>query len=350
MNLKILSIEVLTPFKNASFKVYEDKRFSDMVESIKIHGILTPIIVRPSPDVEGSYEILSGNSRAACGKAAGLTEIPAIVMEDIDDDRAAIIAGESNVMQRSVNDLPLSQRADVLSSYYKTLKKQGKKTDLEKRVKDYTLNFSEYPERTYGRTGRKLNWREDLAGAYNMSARSVGRYLRVNELSPDFKEMLDNEKIDVPAAVEISYLNPEQQAVVLEILAAEKVTLSAKKAERLRKLKKNRKKTFDYENAKNILTGVKRKRKIVKEKQVLGQGLGDINEITKREFPEYFDTDKELNEKEKKIKILLHFYYIIKDKLCKYVPKRYNPNTEDAEILSRVIGATMTYYSNLRFS
>ena len=113
--VSMVSVDAITPFHDHPFKLYKGDRLNDMVESIKEHGILTPVIVRK---LGSGYEMLAGHNRHNVAKLAGLTEIPAIVKEDLTDDEAWIYVVETNVIQRSFGDLTISERIAVLSTRY----------------------------------------------------------------------------------------------------------------------------------------------------------------------------------------------------------------------------------------
>jgi len=131
--------DALVPFKEHPFKMYEhnDPRFIDMVESIKIHGVIQPIIVRPYSFIEGKYEILAGHNRVAASKAAGFKDIDAFIRKGLTDDEAMFIVTETNLIQRSFADLKHSERAAVLAAQYKLMKKTpGYRSDLMNEIKE----------------------------------------------------------------------------------------------------------------------------------------------------------------------------------------------------------------------
>ena len=118
-------------YENHVFQLYEDERKSDMIESIKENGILTPLIVREK-GVE--YEILAGHNRFECGKAAGITEFPCII-KNVDDEEAELIVTVTNLHQRSLSDMSHSQKARAIKTYYNAVKSQGKRNDLLNEMK-----------------------------------------------------------------------------------------------------------------------------------------------------------------------------------------------------------------------
>src|SRR5690554_1274394 len=127
-----IELSKLKPFKNHPFKLYEGERLNDMVESIKEHGVITPLIVRPLND--GKYEILSGHNRANSAKLAGLETVPVVIKENLTDEEAMLIVTETNLIQRSFSELTHSEKARILAERHKAIKEQGRKTDLIKEI------------------------------------------------------------------------------------------------------------------------------------------------------------------------------------------------------------------------
>jgi len=134
-----INIEKLIPFANHPFKLYEGQRFIDMVESIRANGVLSPIIVRPTNG--DNYEILSGHNRVNAAREAGLTEVPAIVKNDLTDEEALFIVTETNLVQRSFADMKHSERAAALSALYTAMKKQGYRSDLIDEIENTCAQF-----------------------------------------------------------------------------------------------------------------------------------------------------------------------------------------------------------------
>jgi ParB family chromosome partitioning protein len=129
-----LPLEKLFPYKSHPFKLYEGQRFEDMVDSIRISGVMVPVIVRPVDDF--TYEILSGHNRVEASKAAGLETIPSIVRENLNDEEALLIVTETNLLQRSFADMSHSERAVTLSMHHEAIKKQGKRNDLIQEIEN----------------------------------------------------------------------------------------------------------------------------------------------------------------------------------------------------------------------
>jgi len=200
-----MKIEQLVPFANHPFALYEGQRLTDMVESIRKSGVISPIIVRPTDG--GKYEILSGHNRVNAAREAGLTEVPTVVKVGLTDDEAMFIVTETNLIQRSFADMKHSERAVALSALYKAMKSQGYRSDLIDEI-----------ENTCGQIGHKSKARDKLAAKYGLSVTTLRRYLSINNLIRAFKEQLDNRKITMQIAENLSLLSENEQEIVAETL------------------------------------------------------------------------------------------------------------------------------------
>ena len=206
----------LRDFPNHPFKVRDDEKMQETVESVKAYGVLVPAIVRPRPD--GDYEIVSGHRRKRASELAGLQELPAIVRE-LDDDAATIIMVDSNLQRENI--LP-SERAAAYKMKLEAIKRQGERKDL-----------------TCTQVGHKLDGKKSVqrvAEDAGESKTQVQRYIRLTELQPELQEMVDNGKIAMTPAVELSYLKPKEQALLLETIDSEQATPSLSQAQRMKKL------------------------------------------------------------------------------------------------------------------
>jgi ParB family chromosome partitioning protein len=222
-NYKEVSVESLVPFANHPFTQYEGQRFTDMVESIRANGIITPIVVRPTG--KGQHEILSGHNRVSAAKEAGLKTVPAIIRSGLTDDEAMLIVTETNLIQRSFADLKHSERAIALATHYDAMKKKsGYRSDL----------LEEIDKLTSSPVGTRLATKDRLAEQYGLSKNTIMRYLRVNKLIAALKERLDNGGIGMRVAEALSYLRVKEQAIVENILATGK-RISIKQADELHK-------------------------------------------------------------------------------------------------------------------
>ncbi|WP_373207014.1 ParB N-terminal domain-containing protein [Coprococcus phoceensis] len=222
--IQMISVDAVVPFHDHPFKLYQGERLDDMVESIREHGILTPVIVRKK---DSGYEMLAGHNRHNAAKIAGLSEIPAIVKEDLTDEEAWIYVVETNVIQRSFNDLSISERITVLSTRYDKVCGTKKREEILQEL--HLLN---------GTGGHHVHQqaksRELIGQEYGMTGRNIARYIRCNQLIPAFKEMLDDGSLALVVGVEVSYLSEQEQEFVKNVMEKNCVKLSTGIAKELR--------------------------------------------------------------------------------------------------------------------
>ncbi len=221
-----LSPNNLVSFKNHPFALHTGKRKQDLVDSIKEHGILFPILVREKE--QGYYEILAGHNRVEAGKEAGIEKIPCLVVKGITEEEAMLIVVESNLMQRSFFDMKESEKAAVLYYRHEAMKQKDSAKEILKEVENL-LKMTECAESSE----KADKTREKVGKEYDLSGRTISRYLRVYECIPALKELLDGEKIGIYAAVALSYLSITDQEVVAQKIKNGAV-LSIKKAEELK--------------------------------------------------------------------------------------------------------------------
>ncbi len=192
-----IEISKIHPFKNHPFKVLDDEKMQDLVESVKINGVLTPVLLRM--DENEDYEMVSGHRRMHAAQLAGLTTIPAIVRELSDDD--AIVAMVDANIQRE--ELLPSEKAFAYKMKLDAMKRQGIRTDL-------TCVQNEH------KSGKKS--RELLGEQVGISSVQVTRYIRLTELIPELLDLVDNKKIQFTVAVDISYIDKEVQGWIYEYI------------------------------------------------------------------------------------------------------------------------------------
>ena len=224
-----IKIDEIQAFHDHPFHLYEGERLQDMVQSIKEHGVLNPVIVRK---LGKGYEMLSGHNRANAAKLAGLTEVPAIVKADLPDEEAYVYVIETNLMQRSFNDLMPSEKAAVMAAHYDKVCCQGKRNDI---IRELELLNGIEPKSTCGHNGHKLKNRDAMAAEYGFSSRNAARYLRLNYLIQPFKNMMDENKIALLAAVDVSYLTEDEQKMLWNIVERQGLKVKPAYAEKLRK-------------------------------------------------------------------------------------------------------------------
>ena len=223
--IREIPLDQLIPFKDHPFKVIDDESMMDTVQSIREHGILLPLIARPMPD--GKYEIVSGHRRSHAGKLAGLETVPVIVRE-LDDDAAVILMVDSNLQRENI--LP-SERAFAFKMKLEAMKHQGQRLDL-----------------TCSQVGNKLQGKkssEVLAEQIGQSKNQIFRFIRLTELLPELLDLVDERKLAFNSAVEVSYLNPEEQGWLAETIDSEQSTPSLSQAQRLKRFSQDGKLTED---------------------------------------------------------------------------------------------------------
>ena len=209
-----ISIDALHPFTNHPFKVLDDEAMTRTVESIAQYGVLAPLIARPRPDGNG-YEIISGHRRQYAAKLAGLDTLPVIVRQ-MSDDAAVILMVDSNLQREHI--LP-SERAFAYKMKLEALKNQGARSDL-----------------TSDQVGQKLWSVEQVASDAGESKTQIQRFIRLTNLVPELLDMVDEKKIAFNPAVELSYLDTNQQRDFLEAMQDTQNAPSLSQAQRLKKL------------------------------------------------------------------------------------------------------------------
>ena len=211
--LKIMPIDMLVPYHNHKFKLYEGERLNDMVQSVKKNGILTPIIVRAIDDGE-KYEILAGHNRTNAARLAGLTSIPAVVKENLSDEDAEMYVVETNVMQRGFDDLTITERASVLAARHSAMFDEDKRNAIVRELA--ILNGEEVEETEDGE--EKKSKLAAVGENYGLSKDTVARLIRIDKLVPELKPYVDEGRIAIRAAVNLSYLFSSEQRTVAELI------------------------------------------------------------------------------------------------------------------------------------
>ena len=214
-----LPLSELHDFPNHPFKVRDDEAMQETTESIRQYGVLVPAIVRPRED--GGYEIIAGHRRRHGSELAGLSAMPCIVRQ-MDDDTATILMVDSNIQRENI--LP-SERAQAYKMKLEAIKRQGTRHDLTSDLLGQKLS---------GKTSREV-----IAENSNDSPTQIQRYIRLTELTPELQQMVDEKKIGMTPAVEISYLKPEEQQMLLTAIDSEQATPSLSQAQRMKKLSRD---------------------------------------------------------------------------------------------------------------
>ena len=257
-----IPIDALHPFTNHPFKVLDDEAMTRTVESIAQYGVLAPLIARPRPDGDG-YEIISGHRRQYAAKLAGLDTLPVIV-RNMDDNAAVLLMVDSNLQREHI--LP-SERAFAYKMKLEALKNQGARSDL-----------------TSVQVAPKLST-EKIGEEVGMSKDNVKRYIRLTNLIPELLDMVDEKKISFNPAVELSYLDTNQQRDFLEAMEDTQNAPSLSQAQQLKKMAQQG--DFSYEKAFDVMGQEKKSEK---------DTVTIKNETLRKYFPRSY-TPKQMEEK-----------------------------------------------------
>lgn len=265
-----LPLDHLVPFPNHPFKVLDDDKMLETVESIRERGVLVPILVRPQND--GTFQIVSGHRRHHASLLAGKTEIPAIV-RDMDDDTAILLMVDSNLQREEL--LP-SEKAFAYKMKLDAIKRQGQRTDL-----------------TSAQIVPKLQARDIVAQDAGVNRMEVTRYIRLTYLVPDLLDHVDNKTMAFNAAVEVSYLTEPEQKMLCEAIEREECTPNLNQARRLKQFSQDGK--LDA----NVMDAIMTEEKPIEDKLVL---KGDV-------LAKYFPKSYTPSQKQKVIVKLLEDWH-----------------------------------------
>ena len=213
-DFKVLKTKDLYPFPDNPFHVAEDETLSELAESIKEFGIVTPIITRPKEDGNG-YEVIAGQRRVRASELAGINTVPAFVLP-LDRDRAIITLVDSNLQRENI--LP-SERAFAYKMKSEAMKRQGFRTDL-----------------TSSQVVTKLRADDKVAQGFGVGRMTVQRFIRLTELIPPILRMVDEGKIALTPAVELSFLKKDEQENLFATMESEEATPSLSQAQRMKQL------------------------------------------------------------------------------------------------------------------
>ena len=225
--ITLLPLSELHDFPNHPFKVRDDEAMQETAESIRQYGVLVPAIVRPRED--GGYEIIAGHRRRRGSELAGLSAMPCIVRQ-MDDDTATILMVDSNIQRENI--LP-SERAQAYKMKLEAIRRKAGRP---------AKGAENLPEDNCDQVGHNFDGKrsvEIVADEAGESKSQVQRYIRLTELTPELQQMVDEKKIGMTPAVEISYLKPEEQQMLLTAIDSEQVTPSLSQAQRMKKLSRD---------------------------------------------------------------------------------------------------------------
>ena len=227
--IQSLSVDKIKPFHDHPFHLYQGERLDDMVESIRDHGVLCPVIVQKKGK---GYEMLSGHNRQNAAKLAGMTEIPAIVKTELTEEEAYVYVIETNVLQRSFSELKPSEQAAVMAEHYEKMCGSLRHDEIVKELEALT---GKKDSRCGGHNGHRAKSRDIMAAEYGFSSRTAARMLRLNYLIPEFKKLVDEGCVALLAAVDMSFLEEGEQQAIWRLLNRQGLKLKPKAAAELRK-------------------------------------------------------------------------------------------------------------------
>ena len=223
--ITFIPIEKLIPFRDHPFQIRDDEQMKMITESIRSVGVLVPAIARPLPD--GTYELISGHRRKRASEILGLSTLPVIV-RDVDHDTGTVMMVDSNFQREEI--LP-SERARAYKMKLEAIKRQGARTDL---TSDQV-----------GQKSEKKSSRDLIAENSPDSSSQIQRYLRLNELIPELLQMVDERKIALTPAAEISYLTKDEQEILFMTIDCEMATPSLSQAQRMKQISREGQLTDD---------------------------------------------------------------------------------------------------------
>lgn len=250
-----MEFSVLEFFPDHKFRLYTGQRLNDMVESIKEYGILQPIIVWHRED---KYILLSGHNRVNAGKLAGLTKCAAIVKENLSYEDAVLIVTETNLRQRSFEDMSLSERAVCLKQHYEAIKSQGRRTDLLNEIENLVNPHEIKENSTSLGNPKKLDAGTSVSEEYGLSKDRIAKYLRIATLVTPLLECLDTKVLGFEAAYDISFVKEKMQPVIAELMVEENLRMDTKKSALIHDYAQNG--TLTEERIRQIITGEKTKK------------------------------------------------------------------------------------------
>ena len=271
--IQMLPIDSISPFRNHPFRLYEGERLEDMVESIREHGILNPVIVWKNAE---GYEMLAGHNRQNAGRLVGLTEVPAIVKYDLTEKEAYVYVIETNVMQRGFAELLPSEKAAVLAERYEKVSNQGRRNDILQEI-------------------AKLNGADTETCGHDVH-RNIARYIRVNQLEQPLKELLDEGGISLVSAVELSYLSPQEQRIVSDLAGKEKIKLNDNTVKRIKAMAGDVTREHILENMGNKKSDIKKTIKLsldVYEKYFKDIKAKDVAGIVENALAVWFSEERD---------------------------------------------------------
>lgn len=249
-------INELFSFQNHPFKVLDDEKMVQIVESIRENGILVPIMVRSRQ--EGGYEVISGHRRRHAAEIVGLETVPVIIRE-LTDDEAVIAMVDANLQREEI--LP-SEKAYAYKMKLEALKHKAGRPSKENSCQ----------------VGTNFRADEAMAETANESARTIQRYIRLTELLPELMEMVDSKKIKLNPAVEISYLSPNEQYLLIQVIDEDGIFPSLSQAQQIKKLSQDKACTKEAIHALLSVAGIKERNVVIKHEVIMQYFPADVSD------------------------------------------------------------------------
>lgn len=298
--LPIIPFNQMRPYRGHKFHLYSGDRLNDMVESIKENGILVPPIVWELPEpIDGMrYEILAGHNRINAATIAGLTETACVVKTDLTEREARTYVRETNILQRSFSEMLPSEQAAVIAERYEDMRSQGKRNDIQKELEILENSSIHGKNPTCCLADNKLKSSDRLGQEYNLSSRTIARWIWIDKLVNALKIRLDEKKIDILAGEELSFLSEEQQNSLEFALLENPQHINLPKAKQLRLAAKNG--TLSLEKIQAVLAGKSGNSKRPKL---------PVAKIKPSIYTKYFPADTPIKEIEAEISKALDAYF-----------------------------------------
>ena len=248
-----IKIDLLDPFHDHPFKLYEGQKLDDMVESIREHGVMIPILARKR---KGRYEILSGHNRVNAARISGLEEVPVFLKDELTEKEAYAYVIETNLIQRGFAELLPSEQAAALEIEYSKVISQGKKNEIIREIEKMSGI-----ESTSGQSDQKLTKRDAIGNEYGLSGSSMARMLRINHLIQPFKDMVDKNSIAKGAYFHISFLPEEMQGWIYNASEENGYKISEEIAKMFRSSEDMLTEAYVSETIKDLMSGKKKDKK-----------------------------------------------------------------------------------------
>ena len=328
-NIIMVDFDKMKNYPDHIFTPYTGQKRIDMIDSIREHGILSPIILREISD--GKYYILSGHNRRDCGREAGLTSGPAVIKKDIDDEEARAYYIETNLNQRSFSEMLPSQKIEIVVHYRNSILSPERRDEIKKEIE--IIENQNTNESELGEQFERTNTRATLAEKYEMSSTNMARYLRLEKLIIPLRYRLDSDEISLRAAVSLSFLKSNEQEWLEDMIFSDSYKIDMKKADLLQKYSKNG--NLDSNTMKLILDGellskVRKKRTTTNLK------------ISQNAYEKYFESNLSPKEIQQRTESALAFREIIGATLFS---KYFSEDQNLREVNDKLSEALTLYFS-----